>query len=328
MCADSSLSFSHAVSPNILIIKLGALGDFVLADAAMQAIKKHYPDATFTLLTTPPFVSFAEKMGHFDHIFSFERFSFGNFLKLLDFVRWIQKTNFTHIFDLQMVDRTRAYYYFFKLFSPTPFRWIGHVRASSYFLEDVYFNKHVRERFERLLSRMGIPCPAPLDLRRMGEKIDVPGLSSRYILMVPSASMAFGGAKIWPLKQYNALIPHLTALGYDIVVVGGKTDDHRLLATHARVFDLTGKTSFHQLIYLATHATAAIGGDTGPMHMAAAAHAPVFCLFSKKALPAEQVGPRAKHCFYLTANDLNDLSVGEVHLKCIHFLENLEKNTL
>src|SRR5580704_2648292 len=39
----------------ILVIKLGALGDFVQALAAMEHIRAAHPKAHITLLTTPPF---------------------------------------------------------------------------------------------------------------------------------------------------------------------------------------------------------------------------------------------------------------------------------
>ena len=42
---------------NILVIKLGALGDFVYAIGPMQAIKKHHKTAKITLLTR---LSFAD----------------------------------------------------------------------------------------------------------------------------------------------------------------------------------------------------------------------------------------------------------------------------
>ena len=35
---------------HVLVIKHGALGDVVLALGAMQAIRRHHPDATITLL--------------------------------------------------------------------------------------------------------------------------------------------------------------------------------------------------------------------------------------------------------------------------------------
>ncbi len=44
----------------ILVIKLSALGDFVLALAAMKKIRQVHKRAHITLLTTPPFESLAK----------------------------------------------------------------------------------------------------------------------------------------------------------------------------------------------------------------------------------------------------------------------------
>ncbi len=43
----------------ILVIKLGALGDFVQALGPMRAIRDHHPDSEITLLTTAPFEDLA-----------------------------------------------------------------------------------------------------------------------------------------------------------------------------------------------------------------------------------------------------------------------------
>ena len=53
---------------NILVIKLGALGDFIQSLGPMRAIRQAHPDAKITLLTTSPFENFAEKSGYFDSI--------------------------------------------------------------------------------------------------------------------------------------------------------------------------------------------------------------------------------------------------------------------
>ena len=46
---------------NILVIKLGALGDFIQALGQMKAIRSHNPESKIKLLTTKPFQAFAEK---------------------------------------------------------------------------------------------------------------------------------------------------------------------------------------------------------------------------------------------------------------------------
>ena len=52
----------------VLVIKLSALGDFVLALGAMRAIRENHPKAVMTLLTTPPYEGLAKATGFFQHI--------------------------------------------------------------------------------------------------------------------------------------------------------------------------------------------------------------------------------------------------------------------
>ena len=44
----------------ILVIKHGALGDFVLATGPFAAIRAHHPDEWIVLLTTAPYAALAE----------------------------------------------------------------------------------------------------------------------------------------------------------------------------------------------------------------------------------------------------------------------------
>jgi len=52
-----------------------------------------------------------------------------------------------------------------------------------------------------------------------------------------------------------------------------------------------GQTSFGQIVALARRAAVAIGNDTGPMHLIAAADCPAVVLFSRASVPA-QTQPR------------------------------------
>ncbi|MCK5911368.1 MAG: glycosyltransferase family 9 protein, partial [Caulobacter sp.] len=52
----------------VLVIKLGALGDFVLALAAMKKIREAHPKAKITLLTTPPFEALAKLSPYFNAV--------------------------------------------------------------------------------------------------------------------------------------------------------------------------------------------------------------------------------------------------------------------
>ncbi|MFT9380899.1 glycosyltransferase family 9 protein, partial [Gluconobacter sp.] len=52
----------------ILVIKLGALGDFVQAFGAFASIRAAFPHDSITLLTTPPFVELAKAAPWFDDV--------------------------------------------------------------------------------------------------------------------------------------------------------------------------------------------------------------------------------------------------------------------
>ncbi|MBX9977875.1 MAG: glycosyltransferase family 9 protein [Alphaproteobacteria bacterium] len=308
----------------ILIIKLGALGDFILADAAFDAIRRHHPKDHIVLLTTPSFEVFAKTLGYFDEVFALPRFSFFDIRSWKLLLSWFRAHSFSRVYDLQMVNRTKMYYYVFKIIAKMPFEWVGHLAASPYYLEQEYFKKHPKERFDRLLGKVGIYSIDPLNIQRLGRKITVPELRSPYVLLVPSASNAFDGAKKWPLAAYKELTEWLTKKGYNVVIVGGPGDDHSPLRINDKVHDLTGKTSFENVIDLATHAFFAVGNDTGPIHMAAASLCPVFVLFSTKAPPAEQVGARGPLYHHLSANDINTLSVEEVIQSLVSFIEKVK----
>jgi ADP-heptose:LPS heptosyltransferase len=73
--------------------------------------------------------------------------------------------------------------------------------------------------------------------------------------------------------------------------------------------DLTGRTDFAQVAARGARATIAIGNDTGPVHLIAAAGAPTLVLFSSASDPA-LCGPRG-HVAVLQAADLNALPVSD-----------------
>lgn len=317
----------------IFVIKLGALGDFIVADSSFQWIKKNHQGEKIILLTTPPFEAFAKKLGYFDEVIALPRFKYTDVARWKIFLNHLKRLQPSYIYDLQMVNRTRIYAYFIRcmriLGILKPVKWVGHLKTGYAYLEKSYFKKHPLERFARLFSKISHDPLRPLDIRRLGE--DLPEMPKKpYALVIPNASPAFGGAKKWPLSEYRHVVQWLLSKGYAVVIIGGPNDDHRALyhdAPHAvgeyqssSVYDVTGKTSFENIIALAKDASFAIGNDTGPIHMAAASQCPVFVLFSKKAPPAEQVGARGILYHHLSADDLNTLKSNTVIAELEDFL--------
>ena len=113
---------------NILVIKLGALGDFVQSLGPMKAIREHHPSANITLLTTRPYYKFAEKSGYFDEILIDRRPKFYQIKQWLNLKNLLNSKNFARVYDLQNNDRTGIY---FKLLQPKP-EWSGIVKGASH----------------------------------------------------------------------------------------------------------------------------------------------------------------------------------------------------
>ena len=108
----------------ILVIKLAALGDVVLAFSAMKRIRIAHPDAEITLLTTPPYAGLAEASGLFDHVQTD-----GRPRKVRDLVVMLarlRRSRFDLVYDLQTSSRSSRYFH--ALWPRLP-RWSGIARG-------------------------------------------------------------------------------------------------------------------------------------------------------------------------------------------------------
>ena len=119
--------------------------------------------------------------------------------------------------------------------------------------------------------------------------------------------------KRWPVESYSELARILYSRGFDIVIIGGPQEAelaHAIQRTTPRARDLTGRTDFARVAMLGARAALAVGNDTGPLHLAAAAGAPAIVLFSKASDPALSA-PRGRVAI-LRADRLEDLPVAQV----------------
>ncbi len=114
----------------ILVIKLGALGDFVQALGPFAAIRRHHRDAHITLLTTAPFVRFAERSGYFDSVWVTTRPGPSQWKAWLDLRRKLKSGRFDRVYDLQTSNRSSFLYH---LYWPGPYpEWSGIARGCSH----------------------------------------------------------------------------------------------------------------------------------------------------------------------------------------------------
>jgi heptosyltransferase-1 len=109
---------------------------------------------------------------------------------------------------------------------------------------------------------------------RMLQEID----AQHFAIVNPGAGW---GAKCWPAESFGAVARALQERGFSVVINHGPGEE----ALAEAVRESSGqvaipvKCSVGELIALTRRASLFIGGDTGPMHLAAALRVPVAALF-------------------------------------------------
>ncbi|MCU1245787.1 MAG: ADP-heptose:LPS heptosyltransferase [Acidobacteria bacterium] len=92
----------------------------------------------------------------------------------------------------------------------------------------------------------------------------------RRVVLLPGAGK---WEKLWPVERFAVLAREL---GDRALAVWGPGEEELARAIGA---DVAPPTSLRELAYLLHHAELVIGGDTGPLHLAAALRAPVIGLY-------------------------------------------------
>lgn len=299
----------------VLVIRLGALGDFIHSFAPFQAIRQAHPQAHITLLTTHPFMELARSCPWFDTVVEDQRPRWGaprSLLALRHFLR-----GFDRVYDLQTSGRTAWY---FRL-AGKPQVWSGHVPGSALTHANPWRNDmHTRARQRDQLRMAGLEPVTEPDigwlLAQARLSLTQLGLEPPYALLVPGASPGHP-AKCWPLRRYGELATILAERGIRPVVIGGKGEKPLAQGVQAlcpTALDLTGHTTIADVAALAAQAWVAVGNDTGPMHLAALTGCRCLTLFCAKGDPAlaAPMGQKPGQVRVLWVRDMALLSVQRV----------------
>lgn len=293
----------------ILVIKLSALGDFILSVGAFQAIRRHHRDAHITLLTTRPFARLGDSTGCFDAVWIDRRPPLWRADQWLALARRLRAARFDRVYDLQRSQRTGWYY---RLMGRPA--WSGDVPGCAYYC-DMRKNRdrHICERQAQQLSVAGIAEVERPDLSFMTAGLGRFALPPRYALLVPGSS-AHRAIKRWPAARYAVLAQSLAAQGVTPLLIGGRAEAAELATITAacpEAHDLSDRTSLEELATLARGAAVAVGNDTGPMHLIAAAGAPSLMLLCRET-DALLSGPIGRRTAVLQRDFLADLALEPV----------------
>lgn len=294
----------------ILVIKLGALGDFIYALGAMAAIRRAHKDAHISLLTTRPFAAMGQACGYFNEVLIDPKPKAWDIFGWLSLRRMFARGGWQRVYDLQNNDRTEIYA---RLFPRLP-EWVGAGSRATIRNDDPERPKH--HAFLGHVATLKLAGIADTDLDPllwMKGDLTAFALSKPYVLLVPGSSPGHP-EKRWPILSYRSLAARLIRQGFHPVLLGTKAEGDVTgeIARGLPVIDLTGRTDLFDIPELARGAVCAIGNDTGPMHMACVTGTPAIVLFCSKKSTIQKHGPQGRRVRALEAEDLTSISVDGV----------------
>ena len=265
----------------ILVIKHGALGDFILSLSTMKELSELHPEDDLYCLTMSPFVDLARQSGFFKDVFVDNRAS-----QLSEWYRVLRKIlldeQWDIIYDIQQSHHTvKRYLPFLRFMSRKDFCW-----AFPY--KRYRLNIHKKRAFSWGTAetipwpRVGRICP---DLSFcQGNPECLAQLPERFILMIPGCS-AGHPYKRWPEKYFIEIAKKAGAMGIESVVLGTKAETeivNTICQGTPFAHSFLNKTKLTDIPPIAQRALVVLGNDTGPQHMASFVGTPAISLFCRR----------------------------------------------
>lgn len=296
----------------ILVIRHGALGDIILTFEGFQAIRTAHPKAELVLLTRTPYAEFGRSMPWFDDVWvdpTPRVWQVGAWMRLR---RQIVGAGFSRVFDLQNSDRTDL---LFRALGPRRPWWTGRQRRADVVRPPraAAQGPHARDWLAAHMTAAGLGSLPEPDLSWLDADTDGYGLTPPFAILVAGGS-AHRPEKRWPAERFAALAGRLLTQGITPVLVGTAAEGpavEMIAAACPGCRDLSGATDLRQLAGLGRRAVAAVGNDTGPMHLLARIGCPSLVLFSAASDP-NRSQPIGRSVSILRRDSLNTLPVDAV----------------
>ena len=290
----------------ILAIKLKQIGDVLLWEPALRAIKKAFPEAELHVLTNSYAFPVIKHAPYIDRFFIYDR----NIKKLsfvkrakkeFEFAKSLKKFAYDVVINFSSGDRGDIYSFLIKarhkigIYSPKKHK--KHIFDELYtppdthtVLQDLWLVSKVlkieaRSPKVRLYLSSETIEKAEVLLRKSGILKDGP-----FVCVHPVAAWFL---KCWPAKYQAEVIKWFLNNGLRVVLTGGRSEREikfveeivKLAEYPKGLINLAGRLELEELGGILYWCKFFFGIDTAPMHMAAALNRPVVAIF----------GPTGKH---------------------------------
>ncbi len=306
--------------PCILVIAADGLKKFVPALGAAAAIRTHHSDAHIVLLTSKTTQSFAETSPYFDEVWTTGLQGPRDLAHLWALGKRLRGQNFACVYDLDGTRLSKRIFWLMYGLKGLPLRrktlpWSGVIRNTALGHQNAQWNAmHTTDRWATQLAAAGISGLHKPDLSWVARKVQSFNVPFRMHEPFVLISLDPGPTSTWPVQMFKDLAHALSDERQTPVFVGFNTDARDALDLSYMcegAVNLVDKISPEDLVFLSWAATAAIGADTGILHLTAAAACHSVVIYDRTSDPALS-GQRGDSVVILRRPGLSDISVDEV----------------
>ncbi|WP_447984346.1 lipopolysaccharide heptosyltransferase II [Nitrospira sp. Nam74] len=284
----------HAMN-RILIRGTNWIGDAVMSEPALSAIRHAFPKAEITLLVKPAVAELFQQHPAIDHICVYEHR--GRHAGLSG--KWALGAELRRgRFDLAILFQNAFEAALLTFLAGIPRRYgygtdgRGFLLSDSIRVPDPTALGHQTQYYVQLLRPLGItPSPAAPRLfvseaeeDTMRQRLADAGIQATERLIGVNPGSTYGGAKRWLPERFAEAVDRMVErLGGRVVIVGAKGEEAlgEAIAEKMRTKPvvLSGRTSIRELMAVIKGCRLFVTNDTGPMHIAAAFGVPIVAVF-------------------------------------------------
>ncbi|MEK6559607.1 MAG: lipopolysaccharide heptosyltransferase II [Planctomycetota bacterium] len=295
---------------NILVVRLGAMGDIVHVIPAVMNLRTAFPSAYISWLVEDKLKDLVEGLPCIDEVIVFPRRQLQTYLKypqkyfkiiseIRTFLKKLRNKNYDIALDFHGNFKSGLLTYLSKAKTRIGFS-KGYCKEFNFIFTNLQITPqqkkmHRIDKYLNLLHGLGIESkyqkpvfPIPdTDRLYIDDFIQQNHLNKKPMAIIHPGTSLFGKYKRWPPKNYANLADRLTQeLGYSVVFTWGALEYKiakeitSLMQYQATIACKT--SSVKQLIALLQRAHVFIGGDTGPTHIASCIGIPTVAIFGPK----------------------------------------------
>ena len=305
-------------NPNILVIKLSAIGDVVHSLPFLEVLKDRFPLSKIDWVVEEDASGIIEDHSDIDQLIVFPRKGWikriitkGEYRsvgkEVANFVKKLRKNKYDIVIDLQGLFKSGILTFIAR--GRRKIALNGGREASSIFVNERVAitdpNIHALERYLYVARYLGV---TRLD---WNGQISTNTTDKTYIdhflqeigndrTLVAINPMAKWETKLWGLDRFACLADRIKEELGAVVIFTGSESDTKAIKTilsmmNTSALNLTGRSSLKELAYLYQKCAVVISTDTGPMHVAAAMTSPVVIALFGPTSPFKTGPYGAKH---------------------------------